>query len=86
MKFFEIAHIIDNPEWEEKISDLAQRCKKLNGMSEQALLQLAVTRMPMYHVWLMYLEDLVIDLEQSEKQKSFFDKLFKKEDKDVCLK
>lgn len=77
MQFYEITHIIDNEEWEVKLSDLAKRAKKLNGMEEQELLQLAVTSMPMYKVWLMYLEDLVIDLEQTEKQKSFFDKLIK---------
>lgn len=82
MQFYEITHIIDNEEWEAKLSDLAKRAKKLNGMEEQELLQLAVTSMPMYKVWLMYLEDLVIDLERAEKQKFFFDKLFTKRKKE----
>lgn len=76
MQFYEITHIIDNEEWEVKLSDLARRCKELNGMGEKELLQFAVQTMPMYKVWLMYLEDFVIDLEQSKKQKSFFDNLF----------
>ena len=83
MQFYEISHIIDNEEWENKLSDLARRCKELNGMGEKELLQFAVQTMPMYKVWLMYLEDFVIDLEQSKKQKSFFDNLFSKKDKGV---
>ena len=46
MQSYEITHIIDNEEWEHKLSELADRCKKLNGWSEQDLLQLAVTTMP----------------------------------------
>ncbi len=83
MQFYEITHIIDNEEWEVKLADLARRCKELNGMGEKELLQFAVQTMPMYKVWLMYLEDFVIDLEQSKKQKCFFDKLFCKKDKGV---
>lgn len=83
MQFYEITHIIDNKEWESKFTELAERCKDLNGWTEQELLQFAVQTMPMYRVWLMYLEDFVIDLEQSKKQKSFFDKLFSKKDKGV---
>ena len=77
MQFYEITHIIDNEEWEAKLSNLAERAKELNGMGEQELLQFAVQTMPMYKVWLMYLEDFVIDLEQSKKRKSFFEKLLK---------
>ena len=54
MQSYEITHIIDNEEWEHKLSELADRCKKLNGWSEQDLLQLAVTTMPMYRVWLIH--------------------------------
>ena len=78
MQFYEITHIVDNKEWESKFSELAERCKDLNGWSEKDLLQFAVTNMPMYKVWLMYLEDFVVDLEQSKKHKSFFDKLLNK--------
>lgn len=78
MQFYNIKHIVDNEEWESKFNELAQRCKDLNGWSEKDLLQFAVTNMPMYKVWLIYLEDLVIDLEQSKMQKSFFGKLFNK--------
>ena len=60
-------HIIDNKEWESKFTELAQRCKELNGWSEQDLLQFAVTNLPMYKVWLMYLEDFVTELEESKK-------------------
>ena len=79
MQFYEIQHIIDNKGWESKIINLAERCKDLNGWTEKDLLQFAVINMPMYEVWLMYLEDFVIDLEQSKKQKFFFDKLFNKD-------
>ena len=51
MQSYEITHIIDNEEWEHKLSELADRCKKLNGWSEQDLLQFAVATMPMYRVW-----------------------------------
>jgi len=78
MQSYEITHIIDNEEWEHKLSELADRCKKLNGWSEQDLLQLAVTTMPMYRVWLIHLEDKVIEMEQEEKSKDFFKKLFRK--------
>lgn len=78
MQFYNIKHIVYNEEWESKFNELAQRCKDLNGWSEKDLLQFAVTNMPMYKVWLIYLEDLVIDLEQSKMQKSFLGKLFNK--------
>lgn len=71
MQSYEITHIIDNEEWEHKLSELADRCKKLNGWSEQDLLQFAVTTMPMYRVWLIHLEDKVIEMEQEEKNKDF---------------
>lgn len=75
MKFYEITHIVDDAEWESKLNELAHRCKNLNGWSEKDLLQFAVTAMPMYKIWLIYLEDIVINLEQSKEQKSFLDKL-----------
>lgn len=81
MQSYEITHIIDNEEWEHKLSELADRCKKLNGWSEQDLLHLAVTTMPMYRVWLIHLEDKVIEMEQEEKNKDFFKKLFRKKDR-----
>ena len=62
MQSYEITHIIDNEEWEHKLSELADRCKKLNGWSEQDLLQFAVATMPMYRVWLIHLEDKVIEM------------------------
>lgn len=83
MQFYEIQHIIDNKDWESKITNLAERCKDLNGWTEKDLLQFAVINMPMYKVWLMYLEDFVIDLEQSKKHNCFFDRLFSKKDKGV---
>ncbi|WP_287714113.1 hypothetical protein [Blautia sp.] len=82
MQTYEITHIIENEEWESRLAELAQRCRKLNGWTEKDLLQFAVTSMPMYRVWLMYLEDIVIDMEQEEKNKSFLEKLHRKEQKE----
>lgn len=82
MQAYEITHIIDNEEWESRLTELAHRCSKLNGWTEKDLLQFAVTSMPMYRVWLMYLEDIVIDMEQEEKNKSFLEKLHRKEQKE----
>lgn len=82
MQHYEITHIIDNDEWESKLAELAERCKVLNGCSEKDLLQLAVNTMPMYRVWLMYLEDIVINMEQEKKNKCFFVKLFNKRKED----
>lgn len=72
MQSYEITHIIDNEEWENKLAELAKRCEKLNGWSEKDLLQFAVTTVPMYRVWLIYLEDKIMELEREEKNKSFF--------------
>lgn len=83
MQSYEITHIVDNKDWEIKLTELAKRCKDLNGWSEKDLLQFAVSSMPMYKVWLMYLEDFVIDLEQSKKTKMFFDRFFSQKDKKV---
>jgi hypothetical protein len=80
MQTYEITHIIENEEWERKLTELAQRCRKLNGWTEKELLQFAVTSMPMYRVWLMYLEDIVIDMEQEEKRKGFLEKLLKQKE------
>lgn len=76
MQTYEIAHIIDNKEWELKLTELAKRCEKINGWTEKDLLQFAVNSMPMYKVWLMYLEDIVIDKEQGMKSKGILDNLF----------
>ena len=78
MQSFEITHIIDNDEWEQKLSELADRCRKINGWSEKDLLQFAVSAMPMYRVWLIYLEDKIIEMEQEEKKKNFFQPFLKK--------
>ena len=80
MQTYEITHIIENEEWERKLTELAQRCRKLNGWTEKELLQFAVTSMTMYRVWLMYLEDIVIDMEQEEKRKGFLEKLLKQKE------
>lgn len=64
MKFFEITHIIDNDEWEHKLEELTKRYEKINGWKEKDLLQFAVQTMPLYKIWLMYLEDKIIELEQ----------------------
>ena len=80
MQTYEITHIIENEEWERRLTELAQRCRKLNGWTEKELLQFAVTSMPMYRVWLMYLEDIVIDMEQEEKRKGFLEKLLKQKE------
>lgn len=71
MKKFELTHIIDSPEQEQKLVELARRCQSLNGWTESDLLQFAVNAMPMHKIWLTFLEDAVIDLEQSQKQNCF---------------
>lgn len=73
MKIIELTHIIDNAEQEKQLSELAKRCEKINGWTEKDLLQFAVQTMPMYHVWLMYLDDIVHDFEQEKVNKSFWD-------------
>lgn len=85
MQTYEITHIIENEEWESKLTELAQRCGKLNGWTEKDLLQFAVTSMPMYRVWLMYLEDTVIDMEQKEKSKGFLEKVFKQKERNTSV-
>ena len=67
MKKFELMHIIDNKEQEDKLTDLARRCKTLNGWTESDLLKFAVNAMPMNKIWLAFLEDIIIDLEQSKQ-------------------
>lgn len=78
MKNFELTHIINNNEYEAKLTDLAQRCKDLNGWSEKDLLQYAVNAMPMEKIWLAFLEDMVVDMEQTQKQNSFLRTLLNK--------
>ena len=82
MQHYEISHIIDNEEWESKLIELSQRCQSLNGWTEKDLLQFAVNTMPMYKPWLMYLEDIVVDMEQEKRHSSFFEKLFNKHKED----
>ena len=77
MQSYEIIHIIDNDEWERKLTELAERCQNINGWSEKDLLQFAVTTMPMYRVWLIYLEDKIREMEQEEKNKNLFNKFFR---------
>lgn len=72
MKVIEVTHIIDNVEQEKQLEELAKRCEKLNGWTEKDLLQFAVQTMPMYHVWMMYLDDVVHDLEQEKVNKKFW--------------
>ena len=48
MKKFELIHIIDNKEQEDKLTDLARRCKTLNGWTESDLFQFAVNAMPFF--------------------------------------
>lgn len=78
MKYFEIEHIIDNQEWEEKLEELAERCKVINGLTEKDLLQFAVQSMPMYKVWLMYLDDKVHELEQEKENERFWGSFWKR--------
>ena len=72
MQAYEITHIIDNEEWESRLTELAHRCSKLNGWTEKDLLQFAV--------WLMHLEDTVTDMEQEGKRKGFLEKLLKQKE------
>ncbi len=41
------------------------------------MIEFAVNAMPMYHVWLMLLEDKAIELEQEEKNKKFWSRFTK---------
>lgn len=63
MKFFELTHIIDNKEQEEKLTKLAERYKIINGWSEKDILQFAVNAMPLTKVWLDFMEMKVDELE-----------------------
>lgn len=81
MKYFEIEHIIENPEWEEKLEELAKRCENINGWTEKELLQFAVQSMPMYKVWLMYLDDKIHELEQEKVNKRFWNNFWKRANK-----
>ncbi len=65
MQAYEITHIIDNEEWESRLTELAHRCSKLNGWTEKDLLQFAVT---------------VTDMEQEGKRKGFLEKLLKQKE------
>ena len=41
------------------------------------MIEFAVNAMPMYHVWLMFLEDKAIELEQKEKNEKFWSRFTK---------
>ncbi len=71
MKHFDVRLIVDNTEWESRLEELARRCESLNGWTEQDLIQFAVNAMTMYHVWLPFLEDKIIELEHEKKNKPF---------------
>ena len=79
MQHYKIEHIINNHEWEEKLTELAQRCEDINGWTENDLLQFAVKTMPMYKVWLMYIDDIVHEFEQEKINKRWWNKVKKNE-------
>ena len=65
MKNFEIMHIIDDEELEERLKKLAERYKQINGWTEKDILQFAVNAMPLTKVWLEYMEMKADELEKS---------------------
>ena len=65
MKNFEIMHIIDNEELEERLKKLAERYKLINGWTEKDILQFAVNAMPLTKVWLEFMEMKADELEKS---------------------
>ena len=65
MKNFEIMHIIDNEELEERPKKLAERYKLINGWTEKDILQFAVNAMPLTKVWLEFMEMKADELENS---------------------
>ncbi|MBD5549433.1 MAG: hypothetical protein HDQ97_18950 [Lachnospiraceae bacterium] len=65
MKNFEIMHIIDNEELEERLKKLAERYKLINGWTEKDILQFAVNAMPLTKVWLEFMEMKADELENS---------------------
>ncbi|MBD5462704.1 MAG: hypothetical protein HDR24_06535 [Lachnospiraceae bacterium] len=65
MKNFEIMHIIDDEELEERLKKLAERYKLINGWTEKDILQFAVNAMPLTKVWLEFMEMKAGELENS---------------------
>ena len=65
MKNFEIMHIIDNEELEERLKKLAERYKLINGWTEKDILQFAVNAMPLTKVWMEFMEMKADELEKS---------------------
>ncbi|MDE7446550.1 MAG: hypothetical protein K2N15_12750 [Lachnospiraceae bacterium] len=65
MKNFEIMHIIDDEELEERLKKLAERYKQINGWTEKDILQFAVNAMPLTKVWLEFMEMKADELEKS---------------------
>ena len=65
MKNFEIMHIIDDEELEERLKKLAERYKLINGWTEKDILQFAVNATPLTKVWLEFMEMKADELEKS---------------------
>lgn len=56
-------YIIDNEALEERLTDLAERYKKINGWTEKDILQFAVNAMPLTKAWLDFMEIKADELE-----------------------
>lgn len=65
MKNFEIMHIIDNEELEERLKKLERRYKLINGWAQKDILQFAVNAMPQTKVWMDFMEMKADELENS---------------------
>lgn len=83
MRVIELTHIIEDTELEQKMAELEERCQKLqdNNVTLECLLQTAITVMPMktyMTALVMWTDDKVHELEQQEKRKNMWRKLFPK--------
>ena len=79
MRAVPLVHIVDDIVLEQKMTELDERCKKLqdSNTSLECLLQAAITIMPMktyMNALVMWVDDKVFELEQEERNKLFQDK------------
>ena len=79
MRAVPLVHIVNDIELEKKMTELDERCKNLpNDVSLECLLQAAITDFPMktyMNTLIMWADDKIFELEQTEKNKQFWNKL-----------
>lgn len=73
MKTVPLVHVVDDIVLEQKMTELDERCKKLqnSNVTFECLLQAAITVMPMktyMNALIMWVDDMVFELEQAEKK------------------